>query len=84
MTNGIAHANSHIVIPISPTQVFYAAGSIDEAMTFRGLSAAEFIFLINDKMAAQTRRFAYGVDDSELQFITQRFGQKLKAGPGDV
>jgi hypothetical protein len=84
MTNGIAHPNSHIVIPISPVQCFYAAGTVEEAMTLRGLSAAEFIFRVNDKMAAQARRFVYGVDDSELQFIAERFGQKLKAGPGDV
>jgi hypothetical protein len=84
MTNGIGHPNSHIVIPISPTQVFYAAGTIEEAMVLRGLSAAEFIFRVNDKMAAQARRFVYGIDDSELQFVAERFGQKLKAGPGDL
>jgi hypothetical protein len=84
MTNGIGHPNSHIVIPIGPTQCFYAAGTVEEAMNLRRLSAAEFIFRVNDKMTAQARRFVYGVDDSELQFIAKRFGQKLKAGPGDV
>jgi hypothetical protein len=84
MTNGIGHADSHIVIPISPTKCFYAAGTIEEAMKLRALSASEFIFRLNDKMAAQARRFVYGVDDSELEFVTERFGQKLKAGPGDM
>jgi uncharacterized protein DUF4238 len=84
MTNGISHPYSHIVIPISPTQAFYTAGSVEQAMVLRGLSAAEFIFLVNDKMAAQARRFVYGVDDSELDFIAERFGQRLKAGPGDM
>jgi hypothetical protein len=35
-------------------------------------------------MASQARKFVYGVDDTELLFVTERFGQKLKAGPGDV
>jgi hypothetical protein len=84
MTNGIAYPNSHIVIPISPSQCFCAAGSIAEQLKLRSLSAAQFIFLVNDKMASQARKFVYGVDDTELLFVTERFGQKLKAGPGDV
>lgn len=84
MTNGIGHPNSHIVVPISPTQCFYAAATIGEELKLRSLSAAQFIFLLNDKMAAQARKFVYGTDDSELDFVTERFGQKLKAGPGDL
>lgn len=84
MTNGIGHPNSHIVVPISPTQCFYAAATIGEEIKLKSLSAAEFIFLLNNKMAAQARQFVYGVDDTELDFVTERFGQKLRAGPGDL
>jgi Protein of unknown function (DUF4238) len=84
MTNGIAYPDSHIVVPISPTQCFYAAANAEVELKLRSLSAAEFIFRVNGKMASQARKFVYGVDDTELAFVTERFGQKLKAGPGDV
>jgi hypothetical protein len=38
MTNGIAYPNSHIVIPISPTQCFYAAATIEVDLRLRSLS----------------------------------------------
>jgi hypothetical protein len=57
MTNGIAYPNSHIVVPISPTQCFYAAATIGEELKLRSLSAADFIFRVNDKMASQARKF---------------------------
>jgi hypothetical protein len=84
MTNGIAHTNSHMAVPISPTQCFVAAGSIEELKKLKSIDAAHFVFQTNDKMARLARKFVYGVDDKQLRFVANRFGKKELAGPGDV
>jgi hypothetical protein len=36
---------------------------------------------LNNRMARQARRYVYGVDDSALQFIEPRLGQKAQWSP---
>ena len=84
MTNGIGHPTSHIAVPISPTQCFVAAATIEEQRRLQAIDTEHFIFQMNDRMARQARKFVYGVDDSQLRFVRNRLGRKEKAGPGDV
>jgi hypothetical protein len=84
MTNGIGHPNSHIAIPIGPTQCFVAAATQEEQNRLRAIDAAYFVHQTNDRMAVQARKFVYSVDDSQLRFVANRLGRREKAGPGDV
>lgn len=84
MTNGVGYPRSHIAVPISPTQCFLAANSVEIESEIQKLPAKEFMRINNDKMASQARKFVYGVDDRQLRFVANRFGQMLPAGPGDA
>jgi hypothetical protein len=84
MTNGIGKPESHIVMPISPTQCFLAANTVDIEKQLQRMPAKEFMQKMNDKMACQARKYVYGVDDSQLRFVSNRFGRKEIAGPGDA
>jgi hypothetical protein len=53
---------------------------ISQAKPFR--AAKEFMQKMT--MACQARKYVYGVDDSQLRFVSNRFGQKAIAGPGDA
>jgi hypothetical protein len=84
MTNGMEKPGSHIVMPISPTQCFLAANTIDIERQIHRMPPKDFMQRMNHKMACQARKYVYGVDDSQLRFVSNRFGRKDAAGPGDV
>lgn len=84
MTNGIGYPNSHVALPISPTQCFVAAATVEEMERLQTVSYENIVGEMNNRMALQARKFVYGVDDKQLEFIAARFGAKLLAGPGDV
>jgi hypothetical protein len=83
MTNGVGHHHSHIAIPVSPTQCFLAANSQDIENQIHGMRPEEFMKITNDKMASQARKYVYGVDDSQLRFVSNRFGRRIPAAPGE-
>jgi hypothetical protein len=84
MTNGVGHPQSHIVVPISPTQCFLATNTEKVEKEIQSLEPSEFIKRVNDKMASQGRSFVYGVDGNQLRFVANRFGRKEPAAPGDI
>ncbi len=82
MTNGIKHDHGHIMVPISPDQIFFAARSkmavehIDRICKMPGTAAA-----LNDRIVSQARRFVYGPDDGMLEFVSERFGRQWPSTP---
>jgi hypothetical protein len=82
MTNGLAHADSHIVMPISPRRIFIAANNQETVKNLYDMAhAGGMAQRLNNRMARQARRYVYGVDDSALQFIEARLGQKARWSP---
>jgi hypothetical protein len=82
VTNGLAHADSHIVMPISPRRIFIAANNQETVKNLHDMAKAGGIAQrLNNRMARQARRYVYGVDDSALQFIEPRLGQKAQWSP---
>lgn len=82
MTNGLAHADSHIVMPISPRRIFIAANNQETLKNLHDMAnAGGMAQRLNNRMARQARRYVYGVDDSALQFIDLRLGQKARWSP---
>lgn len=81
MTNGLAVPEAHIVMPISPDQLFVA--TLDET-SFKNIQSMPTKLLahrVNSRVAEQARRFVYGVDDRQLRFISNRLGKKTPAYP---
>jgi hypothetical protein len=82
MTNGIAGPDSHMVIPLSPTHIFIATNTSEEAEKIKSLSEnGRLISILNDKVARQARKFVYSTDKSQLRFIENRLGQKIRCSP---
>jgi hypothetical protein len=82
MTNGIAYDTSHIVMPLSPRQIFIAANTNEEVAKIKQLSVnGELIAILNDRMGRQARKFVYGTDDRQLRFVENRLGERAACSP---
>ena len=82
MTNGIAFPDSHMVIPLSPTHLFIATNTTDEANKIKSLAKnGQIVSIMNDRIVRQARKFVYATDDSQLRFIENRLGQKIPCSP---
>jgi Protein of unknown function (DUF4238) len=82
MTNGLAKEDGHIALPISPTTIFIAARKTE---TFQAIFAeinkdgAEV--RVNDLIVRQAVKYVYGVDDRQLRFVANRFGERRRSTP---
>jgi hypothetical protein len=74
MTNGLGYDHSHIVLPISPTQMFVAVRSSNTEKEIKAIPPVELAFRANDRIASQAMRFVYGIDDMQLRFVENRLG----------
>jgi hypothetical protein len=84
MTNGLAHPDAHILMPISPTLVFVAAATQETMHRIANIaSQSTFAKIINDRVASQARKYVYGTDDMQLRFVANRLGKKLPSTPLD-
>jgi hypothetical protein len=82
MTNGIAHRESHIVMPLSPERILIATNTDEEANKIKALSEnGKIAVLLNERMARQARRFVYGQDSQQLRFVENRLGEKVACSP---
>jgi hypothetical protein len=84
MSGAMLLPQAHIVVPISPTQCFVAVNTGETLNIFKEMSSAEFIGKMNDRMACQARRFVYGLDDTYMEFVSERLGRMESAQPGDA
>jgi Protein of unknown function (DUF4238) len=82
MTNGIKYPNSHIVLPISPDRIFFAARTRQIAQEIDILcKRSDASARLNDIIVRQARRFVYSTDDRQLRFVENRLGQKIRCTP---
>jgi hypothetical protein len=82
MTNGISKPDGHIVMPISPNQIFVAVNS--EEMFGRlnaSIKNGHITEVVNDQVVRQARRFVWGTDDRQLSFVQKRLGQRIWCTP---
>jgi hypothetical protein len=82
MTNGIKHSHGHIILPISPDRIFFAARSQKVGSEIDRLCKIETTSVgFNDRIVSQARRYVYGTDDRQLRFVSNRFGRQLLSTP---
>jgi hypothetical protein len=82
MTNGIGKPDAHIVMPISPRNVFIAArqrATIDQihAMAETG----EMQNILNDRVIRHARKYVYASKSIELRYLEKRLGERAIWSP---
>jgi hypothetical protein len=78
ITNGFGQRRACVVMPISPTKIFVAArdrNQIDE------IAANITTKMVNSTVAEQARDYVYGVDGTQLRFVANRLGRRIRWGP---
>lgn len=82
MTNGLAHENAQIILPISPHHVFVATNNAKTENYIRDVMyRKQMVEQINDRVAKQSYRYVYGFSDAQLTFVSARLGMKYTASP---
>lgn len=81
MTNGLVVENAHIVIPISPSQLFVAVRNKSTWDYIRKIRLDELATSVNNKVAEQARKYVYGTDDRQLRFVANRLGKMVQSTP---
>ncbi|HVA13210.1 MAG TPA: DUF4238 domain-containing protein [Stellaceae bacterium] len=77
ISNGLAKADAHLVMPLSPIRIFVAAKSKEVIQQLERMRD-EIAATLNDRIVRQARNFVYGADTSQLRFIANRLGEKRK------
>jgi len=81
MTNGLARSDAHIVIPISPRVLFIASRNEKTNDSINSMTTDEIVETTNNKVAEQAIKYVYGVDDTQLRFVANRLGKKVRSSP---
>jgi hypothetical protein len=82
MTNGLAGADAHIVMPVSPKHIFIAAKNEKTAGEIHRLARdGTLVLALNDRVVRQARKYVYATDDQQLRFIANRLGAKEVNSP---
>jgi len=81
ITNGIDRPDAHIVLPISPRKLFIAAKEEQMLHQITSMSADQLVTIANEKVSEQAYRYVYGVNDSQLRFVSKRLGKRIRSSP---
>lgn len=81
MTNGLAKPTDHLALPLSPMMLFFATNSQETHNSIASMTANQLVETSNNKVAEQAVKFVYGVDDSQLRFVVNRFGKRVQSTP---
>jgi hypothetical protein len=84
MTNGLAKPRDHLAIPVGPFALFLATNTEESDSIIKSMSPRDLMRQVNDRVASQARKFAYGTDDSQLRFVANRLGRMLPSTPLDT
>lgn len=69
---------THILVPISPTEVFLAVREPDYAQHIKRRSQSELGRILNQYVVEGADEFVYGIDDRQLRFVQNRMGKAEK------
>jgi len=81
MTNGFAHPEGHVGIPISPTMLFLATRPEGTYQTINAMSAEQLVISVNHNVSQHAIDYVYGVDDREWLFVSMRLGMRVPSTP---
>jgi Protein of unknown function (DUF4238) len=81
MTNGLVQSDAHIAIPLSPKLLFLATKSDETRRAIASMNSDEIVEVVNHKVSEQAIKYAYGIDDRQLRFVTNRLGRMVPSTP---
>jgi hypothetical protein len=81
MTDGLGRLDAHIVVPLSPRCIFFAAKSEETRETLAAFTPNVWVKAVNHYVSAQAIKYVYGIDDSQLRFVMNRLGKMIPSSP---
>jgi hypothetical protein len=81
MSNGLTQQDAHIVLPISPRRLFIATKNEETFQYFREMNPNELAQAVNNQVSQHARKFVFGCDDSQLNFVANRLGKRVWSSP---
>jgi hypothetical protein len=79
MTNGLTGDRAHIAMPIGPRHIFLAVNDNIVLHEIKAMDPNNVLHNSNDRIASQAKKFVYGVDKTQLDFVEPRLGLQLPA-----
>jgi hypothetical protein len=61
--------------------LFIATNTADMEHTIRNMSPRQLMEQVNHRVVSQARKYVWGVDDSQLRFVQNRFGMMEPSTP---
>jgi hypothetical protein len=82
MGGAIKEPDGNIIMPISPDRVFAAAHSEKLLLTINEhMQHGGGVQILNQRIVRQARKYVWGTNDTALQFIEPRLGDKIPCSP---
>lgn len=75
-TNGLMIEGGHLALPIGPRKLFVAAKDEAALRPIVALSSRKLVRECNRQICDYAVKFVYGIDDSQLPFVTKHFATK--------
>ncbi len=75
LEHGLAHPHSYLLLPISPTRLFLATNTREQANTLRAIPNRELVKSVNKHVIRRAQRYAWGTDKTELSFVAKHLSQ---------
>jgi hypothetical protein len=80
-TNGISGANSHIIMPLSPTKLFIAVNDFAESERIQRLGDMELAASVNFTVVRNAIKYIWNTDTRQLRFICNHMSANAKNDP---
>ncbi|TIX03982.1 MAG: DUF4238 domain-containing protein [Mesorhizobium sp.] len=68
--------DSHVLVPISPTEIFLAARERSFSRRIRARSQSHLARILNGAVVGNATRYVFGSDDRQLRFVQRHMGTK--------
>jgi hypothetical protein len=71
--NGLAHADSFLILPLSPIEVLIATNNRKTMNDVLGRTDNRLVRLVNENIVHQANKYIFGLDDTHLRFIKRHW-----------
>jgi Protein of unknown function (DUF4238) len=77
MYERLSGPDAHLVFPISPNAIFFAVRNERMVKGVNAMDADELVEWVNVLVSLQAIKYVYGIDDSQLRFVSKRLGKRM-------
>ena len=71
---GLADAGCHIIMPVGPKRIFWAANKPEMAVKIMAQSPEKIVQFTNEHTVKRARTFVYGMGDDQLAYVQRHMG----------